>query len=269
MSARRLVLALALVATVCGAPAVADPTELTPLFVIPTESRVTQLVPRGTSLRVLLQSADVGRLAASLGVPAPAPDGGGIEYTLDGSPPSPPPAAGRTWLESTFVIDHDDAHVVAFRDDFRREHPGPPTAAAVVQFVAHRMQPSYDQGFALASRAATLLRGDCTEHAVLTAALARSVGLPAQVVVGVVVVELDGSYSTFGHAWTIIRESDRWVVSDAALAREDINPRYLPLTWLQDEGPGYAMQFLDSVTNWVRRVVVLGAAPSPQSEPKS
>jgi hypothetical protein len=190
----------------------------------------------------------------------------GIDYVLAGSPPLSPPASSRTWLEPTFVIDYDDAHVVALRDEYLRGQHGPPTAASVVKFVAQKMHPSLDQGWALASRVATLLRGDCSEHAVLTAALARSVGLPARVAVGVVVIEDAGQYGAFGHAWAAIRDGERWQLADAALIGQGAAARYLALAWLEDEGPGFRMELIDPMSNWVQRVVVLGSAASTVQE---
>jgi len=52
--------------------------------------------------------------------------------------------------------------------------------------------------------------GDCNEHAVLYAALARAVGLPARVVAGVVYA--DGSF--LYHAWDEVWLGERWVTVD-------------------------------------------------------
>jgi transglutaminase-like putative cysteine protease len=57
--------------------------------------------------------------------------------------------------------------------------------------------------------------GDCNEHAVLLAALARAAGLPAEVEAGL--VHLRGRF--FYHAWNVIylRDSGGWVTTDAVL----------------------------------------------------
>lgn len=232
----------------------------TPLSVIPTDSRPTTPVPPGAPMRVQLQAADLPRLAARLGVPAPDPGAAGLDYTVDGSTGVRPAAADRTWLESTFVIDHEDPRVLALRDQYRSEFPGAPSAATLARFVSARVQESSDQPFALASRVATLLRGDCTEHAVLTVALARSVGLPARVAFGLAIVPTEQGYGAFGHAWALVREGDRWVLSDAALLRMPVEVRYLTLGGLEDEGPGYALSVAELTMRWPQRVVVLGGA---------
>lgn len=53
--------------------------------------------------------------------------------------------------------------------------------------------------------------GDCNEHAVLYAALARAIGLPARVVAGL--VYQNGSF--LYHAWNEVWLGDRWVTVDA------------------------------------------------------
>jgi hypothetical protein len=69
-------------------------------------------------------------------------------------------------------------------------------------------------GYASALEVAKSRQGDCTEHAVLTAALARAAGIPARVVMGIVHVE-DRLF--MGHAWTEAYIGDRWIGLDAAL----------------------------------------------------
>lgn len=248
-----------LLLAVCVLPPPAAAAGLTPLSVIPTESRATQPLPHGAPMRVQLQAADLPKLAARLGVPAPNAGVVGLEYTVDAASGVRAVASGRTWLEPTFVIDYDDPRVLALRDEYRSGFPGAPSAATLAQFVSGRMQASSDQPFALASRTATLLRGDCTEHAVLTVALARSVGLPAQLAFGVAILPTEQGYAAVGHAWALVREGDRWVMSDAALEQEPVEVRYLSLGVLEDEGTGYALSAMDMFTRWPQRIVVLGS----------
>jgi hypothetical protein len=75
-------------------------------------------------------------------------------------------------------------------------------------------------GYASAAEVADSRQGDCTEHAVLTAALCRAVGIPAQVVTGIAYVnEFAGVKDTFGgHAWVqayIGGGSGKWIGLDA------------------------------------------------------
>ena len=82
-------------------------------------------------------------------------------------------------------------------------------------------------GYASAAEVAESRQGDCSEFAVLTAAMCRAVGIPAQVVVGMAYVKdfsslTIGAQDKFengafgGHAWVQAYIGDRWVGLDAA-----------------------------------------------------
>jgi hypothetical protein len=72
--------------------------------------------------------------------------------------------------------------------------------AFAAQYIENR---SLSVGYASAAEVAESRQGDCSEFAVLTAALCRAVGIPAQVCVGVAYVEDFGGMQGFGgHAWT-------------------------------------------------------------------
>ena len=77
-----------------------------------------------------------------------------------------------------------------------------------------------DVGFASASEVCRNREGDCTEHSVLLAAMARARGLPARAAFGMVAVPGSFSQGTirFGyHMWTQIYVNGRWLDFDAAL----------------------------------------------------
>ncbi len=73
-------------------------------------------------------------------------------------------------------------------------------------------------GYASAAEIAESRQGDCTEFAVLTAALCRAAGIPARIAVGVAYVdEFLGYENVFGgHAWTEAYIGNRWVGLDSA-----------------------------------------------------
>jgi hypothetical protein len=79
-------------------------------------------------------------------------------------------------------------------------------------------------GYASALEVAQSKEGDCTEHAVLTAALCRAAGIPAQVVFGILYIdEYDGKKDVFfGHAWTQAYIGGKWVQLDGT--RHTIGP---------------------------------------------
>lgn len=95
-------------------------------------------------------------------------------------------------------------------------------ARRIEAFVATYMEnKGLSVGYATAAEVAASKQGDCSEFAVLTAAMCRAVGIPAQIVVGVAYVKnFAGLHDCFGgHAWVqayIGEESGKWICLDAA-----------------------------------------------------
>jgi len=93
--------------------------------------------------------------------------------------------------------------------------------AFVAQYISNK---SLSVGYASAAEVLESRQGDCSEFAVLTAALCRAVGIPAQVAVGIAYVEEFGGMEGFGgHAWTQAHvgtdaqgRGGKWIGLDAA-----------------------------------------------------
>lgn len=68
-------------------------------------------------------------------------------------------------------------------------------------------------------------QGDCNEHAVLAVSLARAVGLPARMVVGLVYNEK----SYFYHAWVNYWAGDRWFTGDPLMNQMPVAPTHIAL----------------------------------------
>ena len=231
------------------------------LYVIPTEGSAP-VVESQQPLRVLLHARDPERLAGILGVQGSAAGTDTLSYVLDRYP-AIQGLTERTWLDATFVLDYRDEKVMQLTAAFmkglgRKPAANEATRAALVGFVAGTVKGSQDQGFDIASEVATRRQGDCTEYAVLTAALARSIGIPARVVLGLAVVAEPKQYGAYGHAWAEVRIGDTWVVADAALAGLELPLWYLPFGVLENEGMGYTMDVARLTPVWVQRVEVLG-----------
>jgi len=86
-------------------------------------------------------------------------------------------------------------------------------------------------GYASAAEVAQSREGDCTEHAVLVAALCRAVGIPARVTVGLVYVDsFGGQENIFGpHAWAEVNINSKWYGLDATGAPRALLPTTSPL----------------------------------------
>ena len=239
----------------CTAPRRATAAE--PLFAIPV-AQVAAVVDPSAPMRVALDSSDSIALERALGTRGQRIAADGRVEVVLGAYEAAPAIADRDWQAATFLVDFDDAPVPELVAQLRADSPRP-QPADIVAFVAKTVKGSHDRGMDIASQVARNRNGDCTEFAVLTAAIARAVGLPARVVVGVAVVTHEGDVNAYGHAWAEIADGAGWQVGDAALATVALDVRYLPLGVLDDEGPGYEMSLARLMPLWVSKVTVLAA----------
>ena len=147
---------------------------------------------------------------------------------------------------ATFVVDFAEPPVAKLSNKLGESYGAEPSIDELVRFVDMAIrEKSYRRQFDLASQVAISGEGDCTEHAVLLAAMARATGRAARVVLGVMLVETAEELMALGHAWTEIHDGHAWRVADATRPEVQLpqaRPRYVPLLGLEDEGPGYALQ---------------------------
>jgi hypothetical protein len=132
-------------------------------------------------------------------------------------PPVPEDTAPTRWLN------HDDATVQALARRAAGDDP-PRDPAALMRrleaFVrAHIENKSMRVGYASAAETAVSREGDCTEHAVLLAALGRALDVPTRVVNGLAYApSFAGREHVFvPHAWAMAWDGARWTSYDAAL----------------------------------------------------
>lgn len=246
---------------ICGlCPAVLGAEESVAFFSIPVDvaPEVAQPVPVDQPLRVALQAVDPDRLQSLLAYRgAIAGEDSRVEVQL-GAYRAASFSGDRDWLAPSFFVDYRDDPVPDMVRQLLVAHASP-QPADIVDFVAGAVQGSYDRGIDIASRVARDRRGDCTEYAVLTTALARAVGLPARVVFGVALNLHGGRIEAYGHAWSEIYVQGAWQVADAALVPIAGSVRYLPLGVLENEGPGYVMGVAQLMPAWIKRVSILPA----------
>lgn len=145
-------------------------------------------------------------------VNAPQPDGGEAHPTAADTAPNP-------WVQSTApqVVDLAKKIVGDANTDLQRMR-------RLRSYLTNYLRPSgMDVGYATAVETIENGRGDCTEHAVLLTALARSLGIPARVVSGLVYADrYAGATRVFvPHTWAQAWIDDRWVSFDSAERRFD------------------------------------------------
>ena len=113
----------------------------------------------------------------------------------------------------------------------------------------------FSQVFASAQEVAQSRQGDCTEHAVLLAALCRARNIPARVTIGLVYVPRPGAPELAYHMWNEVWIDDGWYPLDATLGRGGIGGAHLKLTDTNLAGSSAFSAFLP-VTQVVRRLQV-------------
>ena len=116
-------------------------------------------------------------------------------------------------------LQSDDANIIALAKQAVGDTKDSAEAATRIEaFVAKYVKNiSMSVGYASASEVAASRRGDCSEFAVLCAAMCRSAGIPARVTVGVAYVnDFEGRTGFGGHAWTEAYIGDKWVGLDSA-----------------------------------------------------
>lgn len=185
------------------------------------------------------------------------------------------------YLANTFVIDYEEASVKAVTDAFlsdygkglkaedegigasvqetKVESYSAEVGAEIEAFVANYItEPSYIHSFSFASTVAKSRSGDCTEYAVLSAALARALAIPARVVVGTIIVDDGSTVEAIGHAWNEFWFDGRWWRIDAAMyGAESAKTFYLPSHILKNEGPGYALSLSKAALNSPESITVV------------
>ncbi|MEX2188506.1 MAG: transglutaminase family protein [Pirellulales bacterium] len=121
--------------------------------------------------------------------------------------------ADAAYLKPNHYITADDPRVAALAREAAGDAKDPwELAVALERVVADRMEQfDYSQTFLTAAEAAVGRRGDCSEHAVLLAAVLRARKIPSRVAIGLVYVNGAMGY----HMWTEAWINGRWVGLDA------------------------------------------------------
>jgi len=166
-----------------------------------------------------------------------------------------PPAVLERHRQPSFLIDSDEAAVLELA---RTLPPDIKPKALRSRVAAHFVKLQYGT-FWTASRAAANRAGDCSEHAVLVAAVARALGMPARVVVGYA-MQTDGTVGgAFGHAWAEVHDGKKWHHIDATPVGELSDVTYVILSELDDEGPSHAMAMAELITVMMRTEIAVTA----------
>jgi hypothetical protein len=162
-------------------------------------------------------------------------------------PPGTPKAdetAEADDLQPNNLIQSDDARVVAMAREAAGAETDPWKTALLLERYVNRIitKKDFAHAFTSAAEVAAHPEGDCTEHAVLLAALARARGIPARVAVGLVYVEASQSFGY--HMWDEVFIGKHWIPIDATLALGGIGGAHLKLAHSNLQGGSAYASFL-------------------------
>jgi hypothetical protein len=161
----------------------------------------------------------------------------GTEFPAD-SPPTPGDQTANNLIQS------DDADIQKLARQIAPDKKEPWEIAVALERRVREMISNKNFSQALSS-AAEVLRskeGDCTEHAVLLAALCRARQIPARVAIGLVYYKPSGGFAY--HMWTEAWMKDRWVPLDATLGQGGIGAAHLKVSHSNLKGVDPLTQFL-------------------------
>jgi hypothetical protein len=131
-------------------------------------------------------------------------------------------------LAPTRFIRSDDAEVVKKAHEIVGIEKDPVKAARLINDWVHKnIKKVPTPAVPDAAMVLQTKQGDCNEHAVLAAALARAVGLPARIAVGLVYAG-DGFYY---HAWVTYWAGKTWFSGDPLMGQMPVKPSYVTLLY--------------------------------------
>jgi hypothetical protein len=165
---------------------------------------------------------------AEITVRAIRPSSGEGKNTDKSAVPSDAPTAADQ--KPNNFIQSDDPLIVSQAKEAVGDETDPWKVAVALEAYVHRAitMKDFSQALATASEVARNREGDCTEHAVYLAALARARKIPARVAVGLVYMPQSQTFG--GHMWTELYVAGRWIGLDGTLAKGGIGGGHLELT---------------------------------------
>ncbi len=148
---------------------------------------------------------------------------------------------GPEFLAASQYIQSDDPQVIELANALIAVDAGTNSEAAklcrgVYSAIAKK---DFSKGFLSAAQVAQELHGDCTEHAVLLAAVARARGIPCRLVSGLVYSTQSGKPVMAYHMWNEMWIAGKWIPADAVAGQFPASPDRIAVTQtaLADDNP--------------------------------
>jgi hypothetical protein len=145
-------------------------------------------------------------------------------------------APGDEYLGTSFFIDWENAdvkrHAAAAVAGLPAGASAWQKARAVEAWVKNNMRAvEFSQAMGTAGQVAKTLSGDCTEYAMLSAAMCRAVGVPSRTALGLVYAPAAGGKPFLAyHMWFEVYADGDWVALDATLGKGSVGPGHIKIT---------------------------------------
>ena len=192
---------------------------------IPVNRQISQLKSRDTTrLRIIpLRGNAINIPAFERQLVQPQSDGSVIVTILrpqypgrDSRPAGAVPQADRSYLMPTDLLNFetDPVRVLTLRAGGPIDNAKDQCERMTRYLFTNLRRSRFSTSLVPAAEIAKSMRGDCTEHATLLAAMMRSRGIPARVVTGLVYVERVSAFTS--HMWTEAYIDGSWLPFDSA-----------------------------------------------------
>jgi hypothetical protein len=135
------------------------------------------------------------------------------------------------FLQSSYFITSADAKVKEHaRNAVGNEKDPWQKARRIEKWVHDNMKVTSHEALATADHVARTLEGDCTEYAMLTAAMCRAEGVPSRTAIGLIYADVKGAPVFAFHMWTEVWIKGRWIPIDATLGKGRVGATHLKIT---------------------------------------
>jgi hypothetical protein len=208
-----------------------------------------------------------------------SPDGTSARVYIDagrGSAPDVGDMDDRRYRDASPIVDSDDPSIRdAVRGALADAPPGNAARAETLRALVHRHITGKDFASVFAS-ASSVMRdrsGDCTEHAVLLAAMLRAAGIPSRLAAGVVYArEFAGVRGCYAwHMWTQALVDGQWRDLDATISGGPFHAGHILVATGAQEGPSIDPVFAGMVMSVGNLEVAVesvdGTATAPGATP--
>ena len=159
------------------------------------------------------------------------------------------PEALKDAMAPSSMIQSDAEEIVKIANEVVGDETNAWKAAQKLERWVFENMTSKNMNVAMASalEACKTREGDCTEHAVLLAALCRAAGIPARVVMGV--EYLMGIWG--GHAWSDVWIDGKWYQLDGTIGYGYVDPLHLPFgqMTMKEGGGAEFLEVIGSIGN--------------------